>query len=139
MANYYGTVRTNLFRVTDEDKYNEIFGRLSAEDTIHDLTKVDENGNIFHGFGSYSIIDYIVEEDEEDTSGGIDGFITELQKILPDDEVFVYEEVGNEKLCYLVGLVVVATKDTVKINELAYVAKNLAKEMVGKEVDIKLP
>lgn len=139
MANYYGTVRTNLFRVTDEDKYNEIFGRLSAEDTIHDLTKVDENGNIFHGFGSYSIIDYIVEEDEEDTSGGIDGFITELQKILPDDEVFVYEEVGNEKLCYLVGLVVVATKDTVKSNELAYVAKNLAKEMVGKEVDIKLP
>jgi len=137
MANYYGTVRTNYFKVTDEEKYKELFGRLSAEDEIHDFTK-EEDGEVFHGFGSYSCIDYVSEDEEDEDVGGIDGFVKELQKILPEGEVFVYEEIGNEKLRYLVGLVVVATKDDIRYNALTEVAKSLAKEMLGKDTDIRL-
>ena len=58
MANYYGTARTNYFRVTDEAKHRFLFARLSGEDSIKDFSK-EKEGEIWHGFGAYSNIDYL--------------------------------------------------------------------------------
>ena len=38
MANYTAASRTNYFRVTDEDKYSELFSNLTSEDIINDFT-----------------------------------------------------------------------------------------------------
>lgn len=58
MANYYGKVRTNYFRVTDEEKYLEIRrGLQGTEDTI-EFWDEDRNGVLCHGFGCNSLLTY---------------------------------------------------------------------------------
>lgn len=132
MANYYGTVRTNYFKVTDEEKYQEIFSNLTAEESIEDFTEKTDDGELLHGFGSYSTIDYCNEDDEDDDGcGGIDRFIELLQPILADGEVFIYQEVGNEKLRYLIGLSVIVTKDKIEYVDITQTAKEMARKMLG--------
>lgn len=135
MANYMATARTNYFRVTDEVRYQELFNGLCCEDTIYDLTE-KQNGVKYHGFGAYSPIDYLVV-DEEDWECDFDEFITELQKILPDDEAFIYMEAGNEKLRYVTGFVMVVTKNEIKSMSLASWAKEQAKLLLGDDFETK--
>ena len=52
--NYDATVRTNYFRVTDEEKYNNLIKGLSS---FEDFTET-RNGQIFHGFGSYEPMEF---------------------------------------------------------------------------------
>jgi hypothetical protein len=133
MANYMGTSRTNYFRVTDEDKYQELFKNLrSTEDDIHDFT-TDNNGVIYHGFGSYSSIDYVVSVDDEydDEEYDFDAFLHELQKILPDDEAFMYFESGYEKLRYVGGYVLVCTNKEIRSTSLDHWAIEQAKQLLG--------
>ena len=113
MANYYGTSRTNYFRVTDEDRYKELFEGLSGEDTVHDFTKVDESGTIWHGFGCYGSVEYYPPSDDEDDwmDPDFDYFVAELQKILPENEAFIYCETGYEKLRYVAGNATIATRN----------------------------
>ena len=58
MANYMATARTNYFRVTDENRYSELFDKLYCEDSIEDFTE-NKDGIIYHGFGAYGSIDYL--------------------------------------------------------------------------------
>lgn len=126
MANYCGFSRTNYFRVTDEKRYSELFSRLSAEDEIKDFSGKDGDGVMWHGFGAYSPIECPVYIDDDgnpvdpstvdnnedwDTEDDMDWFVTELKKILPADEAFILMEVGYEKLRYLTGWAMVATRD----------------------------
>lgn len=118
MANYEASARTNYFRVTDEEKYNELFENLVGDEwEVEDFTKT-ENGVILHGFGSFGSIDYRVPNDDADEDFDddydFDQFLTELQKILPDDEAFIYMEAGHEKLCYINGFSIVVTKDNIE-------------------------
>ena len=57
MANYIATHRTNYFRVTDEEKFQKIIKKLSAED-IACSTRTAEDGTIYHFFGGYSSCQY---------------------------------------------------------------------------------
>lgn len=128
MANYECTVRTNYFRVTDEKRYEELLNGLCAEDNIHDFTKV-KDGVLYHGFGSYGSIDYIDKNEEYN----FDEFLEELLKILPEDEAFMYFESGHEKLRYIVGSVIIATKNKIVYENLENLAMNKAKEMLGND------
>ena len=64
-----------------------------------------------------------------------DEFLTRLQKILPDDEAFVYMEAGNEKLRYVVGFVVVVTSKEIKSMSLDTWAKEQAKQLLGSDFE----
>lgn len=113
MANYIEMARTNYFRVIDEKRYKELFDKLISEDEVYDFTKVDENGAIWHAFGSYGYIDYQVTEDDYDR----DEFFKEMQKILPDDEALIFMAAGHEKLRYIIGFsLIVTNKDIQYIN-----------------------
>ena len=127
MANYEATTRTNYFRVTDEEKWQELFEGLISHDEIDDYTK-KKDGITYHGFGAYSSIEYMDAETEE---CDFDIFINELQKILPDNEAFIYMEVGNEKLRYLTGIVIVATNKEMRSMSLESWAKEQAKLLLG--------
>ena len=137
MANYYCNTRTNYFRVTDEEKYKELFAHLvGGEDDVHDFTETDTNGVVRHGFGAYSSIYYKATEtdkddDDDDEAYSISGFVKGLQEILPNDEAFIMMEVGNEKLRYVVGWAVVATKNNVQYVSLQQHCIKLAQEMLG--------
>ncbi len=110
MANYMGVARTSYFKVTDEAKYQELFSHLVGEDNIEDFTEKAKDGTLWHGFGAYSSI-YYNNGDEDSDWDSIDEFVEELQKILTDDTAFVYMESGHEKLRYVCGDLIVATKN----------------------------
>ena len=127
MANYYATARTNYFRVTDENKYTKLFTGLTSECTVEDFSK-EVDGVLYHGFGSYDTIAYWDEEKEE---FNFDLFLEQLQKILPDDEAFIYMEAGYEKLRYVNGFCIVVTNKEIKTMYLDEWAKMEAKSLLG--------
>lgn len=130
MANYIAAVRTNYFRVTDEERYAELFSGLTSEDTIGDFTKT-EDGVICHGFGTYGTIDWYAEDDEYHEDPSFDYFLDELQKILPEDEAFMYFEAGHEKLRYISGWATIVTSKEIKCMSLGEWALDTAKELLG--------
>lgn len=132
MANYYSCSRTNYFRVTDEEKYKSLFENLvGGEDEVHDFSK-EENGVRYHAFGAYGSIDYVVSlNGGEDYDYDFDLFLEELQKILPDDEAFIYMESGYEKLRYITGLSVIVTKDKIESLDIRNAALEKARKMLG--------
>lgn len=147
MANYYGVSRTNYFRVTDEQKYQELFSRLCGEDKIDDFTKTLEDGTLCHGFGSYCSIDYMKpiqveaedpEDSYEDYECDFDAFCHELQKILPEDEAFIYLESGYEKLRYVVGYYIVVTAKEIRSSGIEEMAIAAASDMLGKDFKTKV-
>lgn len=132
MANYIGVSRTNYFRVTDEARYAELFADLSAEDVVQDFTYT-KDGVTYHGFGAFASIDYVSERDEdgEAEEWDFEVFLAELQKILPDDEAFMYFESGYEKLRYVSGFTIVVTAREIRSMALDTWAKAAAKELLG--------
>ena len=131
MANYLATARTNYFRVTDEGKYQELFSKLVSEDDIEDFTEI-KDGITYHGFGAYAPIEYLNNDEYE-----FDMFIEELQKILPENEAFMYFEVGYEKLRFLVGYACVVTHNEIKEMNLDSWAKNTARNLLGEDFKTK--
>lgn len=130
MANYYGDSRTNYFRVTDEERYNELFSHLTAYgDDVNDFTK-EQDGILYHGFGAFNSIDYLTDDGE---GYNFDLFLSELQKILPEDEAFIYMESGAEKLCYITGFSIVVTRNEIKNVNIISDALSLAKQMLNNE------
>lgn len=55
MANYECAYRTNYFRVTDEEKYKNLFSRLSGDD-IESFD--DAEHPEYHGFGGFGYLEY---------------------------------------------------------------------------------
>lgn len=134
MANYMAVSRTNYFRVTDEEKYKELFEMLTSEDTIEDFTETGIDGTIYHGFGCYGDVEYYDEESDE---YDFDGWLSKLQKILPDDEAFILESSGYEKLRYVAGWVVVVTRKEIASMSCDAWAKKKAKELLGQDFETK--
>lgn len=140
MANYYCTSRTNYFRVTDEDAYGKLFENLCSEDNIEDFTKTDKDGVIWHGFGSYSTIDYVEPSEDEDSDNDPDFnlFAKQLQEILPENEAFVLLEAGNEKLRYITGYATIITKNDFRCIDLTEMARNECKKLLGPDFETKM-
>lgn len=103
MANYYCNVKTNYFKVTDVDKLKELVKNVNAE-LFED--KADKG---YYGFGiqNSSSIDTFYDENDEEVD-----LVEEIQKILPDNEIFIMHEIGNEKLRYLCSYITIATNKT---------------------------
>lgn len=125
MATFECTSRTNYFRVTDEERYKELFGRLCSDggDTLKDFTK-EKDGIVYHGFGAYGCIDYR----DDDDNYNIDIFFEEIQKIIPNNDAFVLMESGREGLRYVSGdAVIVTSKDIISLSLANMVAAQLYK------------
>lgn len=153
MADYNERTRTNRFHVTNEDRYQELFGRLKGnEDGIKDFTITDEDGRLFHGFGSASTVDYYPEpncanckyaegcgktedDKEECEAADFDEFVSEMQKILPEDETMIIITSGYEKLRYLTGGALVISRTETAWKDINDWAIEKAKEMVGKDYE----
>jgi hypothetical protein len=104
MANYYAAARTNAFQVKDEEAFlleiAPIKGLTLIKENIQEdgiqryvLTTDYEQGN---GWSSLYL------EYDEDNISELD-IMDIIPEHLPDNEVCIFMEVGNEKLRYLVG------------------------------------
>ena len=100
MTNHTEINKTNYFRVTDEEKYKKLFSMLTAEDTIHDLTKTDKNDNVWHAFSCCAPIDFhkalyddngnLIENGLGITDYDFARWTRMLQKILDEKDTFIF-------------------------------------------------
>lgn len=98
MANYYGNSRSNYFKVKDVDKFKEFLNSMYDMEYIEDL-----NGRVgFLVTGEGGSIPCEIWDEEADEYVELD-FDKLLAQHLQDDQVAIYQEVGAEKLRYLVG------------------------------------
>ena len=136
MANYCCAYRTNYFKVKDNEKFKEFMTHVYAED-LDVFHKTDKNGNELYGFGGYGgISGYFNDEneyenDDEAWDNAYDSFIDGLAKQVADDDAILLFEVGNEKLRYVVGSVVVITSKGYEYRDITNVGVEIAKQMLN--------
>lgn len=121
MASYVCAIRTNYFRVTEEEKFKNLIDEfLSGSCEV--FTRTDVNSNKLVGFGSDENINW--SEDET-------GFVSGLQECLAEDDSIIVLEVGHEKLRYLVGAATIITRSSIETIDLTSLAISKAAEMLG--------
>lgn len=121
MASYLCAIRTNYFRVTEEEKFKNLIDEfLSGSCEV--FTRTDVNSNKLVGFGSDENNNW--PEDET-------GFVSGLQECLAEDDSIIVLEVGHEKLRYLVGTATIITRSSIETIDLTSLAISKAAEMLG--------
>lgn len=134
MANYYGSTRTNYFKVTDAEAFKELINLCVTDDPngVSIWTSEDKDGAILYGFGCYGDIEGIDTSDDEDYPDyNYDEFIEKLQNLLPEGEAAIITHIGQEKLRYLCGSVNVVTKDKTEYKDLSALGINIARELLA--------
>ena len=121
MASYVGAIRTNYFRVTEEEKFRNLIDEfLSGSCEV--FTRTDVNSNKLVGFGRDENINW-----PEDATG----FVSGLQECLAEDDSIIVLEVGHEKLRYFVGAATIITRSSIETIDLTSLAISKAAEMLG--------
>lgn len=121
MASCVCAIRTNYFRVTEEEKFRNLIDEfLSGSCEV--FTRTDVNSNKLVGFGSDENINW----PEDDT-----GFVSGLQECLAEDDSIIVLEVGHEKLRYLIGAATIITRSSIETIDLTSLAISKAAEMLG--------
>ena len=121
MASYVCAIRTNYFRVTEEEKFRNLIDEfLSGSCEV--FTRTDVNSKKLVGFGSDENINW----PEDDT-----GFVSGLQECLAEDDSIIVLEVGHEKLRYLIGAATIITRSSIETIDLTSLAISKAAEMLG--------
>jgi hypothetical protein len=98
MANYYGSARSNYFKVKDEATFLEALTNIPDIEVHGDTERgfcVLVNGGDAGGWPSFGL-----DEDMNEVEYDIPALVSEH---LQDDEVAIFMEAGAEKLRYLVG------------------------------------
>lgn len=140
MANYYGTTRSEDFLVNNKEKAELILSSILTDGELYyNVDETNKEGVYKCWFGSTGCIyglpknyaDETVENDDEDED--FDFMVEELQSILLDGEVLKIVDVGYEKLRYVGGGCVVATKHTYKYIDILHEAEKLAKEILEED------
>jgi len=147
MANYYGSARTNYFKVKDEQEF------LDALEDVPDIEVVRENipphcpdGIVpdDFDFGGYGILVsdgdcggfpsmYMDTETSEDKELDLGGLIAEH---LQDGEVAVLMECGAEKLRYVIGWAEAINSKGERESISLYDIYGLARKLTDRPTDI---
>lgn len=128
MANYYGNSRSNYFKVKDKEKFKNFL------DSMYDMEYIeDSEGRVgFLVSGEGGSIPCEIWDENADEYVELD-FDRLLAQHLQDGEVAIYQEVGAEKLRYLVGYSIAVNSKgervAVSINDIY----RLAQEELGGE------
>ena len=136
MSDYTAKVRSNYFKVKDQDAWQAFCDR-------HDLTNImiwDKERQInLYGFMDESVGEGLpthVYDPKKDEHVETD-FPAELAKHLEEDEVAIIIEIGNQKLAYLGGYAIAVnaegTKVTVSTHDIIDLAEGLGKNVTMPE------
>ncbi len=135
MADWYGTARSNYFRVKDIDAFRKLC-------KLWNITLItDEKNPVRVGFLCHNnnggFPDYRYEDSESGEEFDFDDFLSELSPLLMDDEVAVMVEVGAEKLRYVTGCAIAINckgdKCSVSLDEIYERAKAIGKNITKAE------
>lgn len=94
------TVRTNLFRVTNEDTFKKLIQNLICDGGIRVFEQVDKAGNQRYGLGFYSTVSYIPYPSQVLDSNIL--YYDEDKNEIPKDQLDNYTEVydADEMVVY---------------------------------------
>lgn len=129
MANYVSTHRTNMFRVTDEEKFKDIIKHLQAESDI-EVFEASCGDEKWFGFGSTNTLKEHANKNEDDCDPTLDE-MGELQKIIPENEAIMITDIGYEDGHYIGAGTLVITKNASEYVSLNDVADQLASKLLG--------
>lgn len=131
MSNYNCAIRTNYFKVKDDEEFEIFLGHIIGEE-LDIFDSEDENGNKLYALGCYgNIWGYREDLDDEDCECDYDQFIEGLQRHVSNDDAVIILEAGNERLRYVNGYVTVITSTGVKFEDITTIGINFAKELLG--------
>ncbi len=133
MANPYDVTRTNLFEVTDVNKFKALMGRANAGES--ELYLFLDCAPLV-GFGLYdSLRGFMQPEDETDESWeeGVEPFLEELSKLIVPGDACILTCAYHEKLCAVGGYAYVVTPGRVECLSLQDMAVRQARKMLGNE------
>ena len=107
MSDYNCWIRTNYFRVKDENALEELLSTCRTNGHLQLRESEEGKKYCFTCDGRiYGVPDREAPDEAEEDYGA---FITGLQKLLPAGEALILMEVGHEKFKYLVGAVCLLT------------------------------
>lgn len=138
MANYVNALRTNYFRVKDENAFKEFMSRV--EETEGEICIFEDiiDGEKLFAFGCYGLIaginptlDEFNDEDYDPDACSYDEFVDGLQKLVADDDAIVIYEAGNEKMRYVNGTVEIITSTNYKALSIIDIANKAAAKLLG--------
>ncbi len=130
MANYYGAIRSNYFRVKNEEEFKKLIDNVTAEDEVYVFNETSNTGEKLFGFGCNGSIYGLCSEDE-DCELDYDDFVRELQDVVAEDDAIIIMEAGHEKLRYIVGTALVVTSSDAYLVDATTEAKKKAREFLG--------
>lgn len=146
MSNYTEKYKTNYFHVTDEGRYQELCKGLYGDEggdylktEHHEQSTHGADNHILHSFcgdGSPEWVPNIPEDENADRESEFGTFIKELQKILPDDEVFVIKGIGSRKCATMNAYATVVSKTEVKTVDVDDWCEETASELLGRTVNL---
>lgn len=104
MADMYGALRSNFFKVKDVEKFKEWFAKYHFGDDVEVWVENETERSV--GFGSYGMYPFAhprIRDEEEDelVDADLNVFAKELCEHLEAGEVFSVTSGGNEKLRYV--------------------------------------
>lgn len=128
MADYLSWTRSNVFKVTDKEKFIDVINNLESDGIIefheHDGDKEGETKAQFMLDGTP--FGYETENGDFEFIPVIE----DIQMLLPDGEVCVIIEAGHEKLRYVDASVLVITNETYFSKGLVEYAQEKSREML---------
>lgn len=105
MSTYNCAIRTNYFRVKDEDAFKKLMERVytGSDEEVKVFTKVCDDNDKRFAFGCLHEIAGVKnakdDEDPESNESAYDEFISGLQDCIADGDAIIIYESGHEKLC----------------------------------------
>ena len=104
MADFNCCVRSNYFRVTDEEKLKHIIDSLEANGEIKLWDAYNENQERIFTFGCEGDI-----WGSDPDASNFDEDLKKIGELLPDGEALMVMQVGHEKLRYVSGIAYIIT------------------------------
>lgn len=131
--NYDEVGVSNFFKVTNYEQLDILEKNLfcfgNFDDKVYVLKYYDDDGHEYRKYSCYGTLEYAVDGDYDNDD--CEEFFKELQKILPDNEVFIWHYTGNEGLRYnCSGFTVVSNKKIVYKNTEECI-KEVVEEVTG--------
>jgi hypothetical protein len=135
MADWYGTARSNYFRVKDVDAFRKLC-KLWNITFIIDGSNPARVGFLCHN-NNGGLPDYRYEDSESGEEFDFDDFLSELAALLMDDEVAVMVEAGAEKMRYVTACAIAINskgdKCSISLDEIYERAKAIGKNIMKAE------
>lgn len=117
MANDITTIRSNVFQVTDIDKFKKIMDKVYTYENEIEVV-IDNEKEKKVSFGAYDDIIGFVDKNNEAYDDSYDDFLHELQTIIPNGEACIITTIGHCKLRYLYAYANIVTNNQIESTDL---------------------